>query len=144
MARSKKNDAEGRALGVDGANRQLASSGTLQERARGKPNELPKISNQMSLVVVARVCGDARPVLRDACPAHCALQANGAREILGPDANAFREGATQVPRGHSQPLRNLLDPALACFDQVNRVACQAPRRRLAHLARAKRDRARPR
>src|SRR5262245_46306097 len=77
---------------------------TPEESTRRHPDELPEVGDEVRLVVVARVGGDAAPVLRRRRHAHGALEASGARELLGADAHALVEGAAEVSRRDAQLL----------------------------------------
>ena len=86
-----------------------------------------KVGDQVRLIIVAGVGGDAAPVAR-ADVAHCALQAHAAHVVLRPDADALDEHATQMARGDAEQRGGMLDPTLM-VEQLNRPTGEAGRRR---------------
>jgi hypothetical protein len=86
----------------------VAIARALDEGAGCEPDELAEVGDEVRLIVIARFGGDAYPVLRRRRPPHRALQANGPREVLGPDADTNLndyEGTETVEEGAREAVR---------------------------------------
>jgi hypothetical protein len=83
---------------------------------------LAEVGDEVRLVVIARVYGDARPVFRVGRAPHGALKANGASEFLRTDADVLGEGATKMTTRDTKPLRDMFYASFSCFEQTKRTA----------------------
>ena len=101
----------------------------FRERTRRGPGEVLEVTNQMGLIVIARIDGDSRPVPFQCRQAHCALEADDPGKLLWADSNGRGERSTEVTTRHSEICseasnmhrrRTLLDPSNGCLDEVRR------------------------